>query len=199
MQSLIFGAAFNLRHKLPCAQKPSWRPWYHARRVGDAEHPGPPATTYRCPGCSLSMRAGPVSRTRACAVCEQHEGSGYERRACASWFCCGCISDESMTPVAAAEHHTEDAAANAGCSAMEHTAESPVEDAGPGTPEATTGACRDWKRTSTKKFRLCATDVIPLRRLWLRTLQQLRKSPRRPVHARGTLRAAMLGGATAAG
>ena len=42
-------------------------------------------------------------------------------------------------------------------------------------------------------------DAIPLRRLWLRTLQQLRKSPRRPVHARGTLRAAMLGGATAAG
>ena len=59
--------------------------------------------------------------------------------------------------MAAAEHHTEDAAADAGCSAMEHIAESPIEDAGLGTPEATTWACRDWKRTSTKKSRLCAT------------------------------------------
>ena len=128
-----------MRHKLPCARKPSWRPWYYARRVGDAEHPGPRAGTYRCPGCGFNMRARAFSRTRACAVCERHDGSGYECRACASLLCCGCISDESMTPVAAAEGPTEDAAADAGCSAMEHTAESPIEDAELGTSEATTG------------------------------------------------------------
>ena len=73
------------------------------------------------------------------------------------------------------------------------------------TAEATIWACREWKRTLTKKFRLCATcDQDPLKQTLNRCeacgcelLQQLRKSSRRPVHALGTLRTAMLGGGTA--
>ena len=75
------------------AQRPSWRPWHHARRVGEAERPGP-----SCPGCSCSMRHGTLSQADTCAVCAKQDGEGFGCSDCASWFCGGCISDDAEMP-----------------------------------------------------------------------------------------------------
>ena len=76
----------------------------------------------------------------ACAVCAKQDGEGFGCSDCASWLCGGCVSDGAEMPC------LESTAIS--CSAAEE-ADTQMMPAGK-------LVCNSWKRTSTKKSRLCA-------------------------------------------